>query len=310
MTSDGELKQLACATYPGVSPVMTPRHSPTEAPDAPTPALFPDPSATSYVVSVVPVRRPLSPDVAPDTRIRRLHLRKGAWWSWAPRHDPSDDHLYGWLRLDDETQQLLTSRLARLEVPSVITEKEVPPLPESQLAPAYDAVAGKVLNVVAAMRDLASIPASRRLFQHVERTEAEHAASRGPQGSLTSTSWCPIGSILRWSPMANSVSLLLGRGLRAGTSRIVIGDFIEARAGDAGLRAGIRRRSETELIRWAYTFQNPSLTTRCFASSVFCPKGGYRREAPRRGRPDHRSGGAASVGATIESASPLHVTDR
>ena len=109
------------------------RRTPVEVPDTPNPGacdalpvLFPDPSATSHVASVAPVRRPLPPDVAPDTRIRRLHLRKGAWWAWAPRHDPSDDHLYGWLRLDDEIQQQLTSRLARLEVPQIIAEKEIP----------------------------------------------------------------------------------------------------------------------------------------------------------------------------------------
>ena len=74
------------------------------------------PSATSRVASVAPVRRPLPPDVAPDTRIRRLQLRKGAWWAWAPRHDPADDHLYGWLRLDDEKEAAFEQPMERLEL--------------------------------------------------------------------------------------------------------------------------------------------------------------------------------------------------
>ena len=147
------------------------------------------PSVTSRVASVAPVRRPLPPDVAPDTRIRRLHLRKGAWWAWAPRHDPADDHLYGWLRLDDETQQLITSRLARLEVPELIVEKdEKATASKSQVTPAYDNVVAAMRevapslasphlfahtynNVVAAMRDVASIPTSRRLFKAVRDSE-------------------------------------------------------------------------------------------------------------------------------------------
>ena len=146
------------------------------------------PSVTSRVASVAPVRRPLPPDVAPDTRIRRLHLRKGAWWAWAPRHDPADDHLYGWLRLDDETQQLITSRLARLEVPELIVEKDEKATASKQVTPAYDNVVAAMRevapslasphlfahtynNVVAAMRDVASIPTSRRLFKAVRDSE-------------------------------------------------------------------------------------------------------------------------------------------
>ena len=40
------------------------------------------------------------------------------------RHDPSDDHLYDWLRLDDDIQQQLSSRLARLEVPQALAEEK------------------------------------------------------------------------------------------------------------------------------------------------------------------------------------------
>ena len=75
------------------------------------------------VSSVTHVRRPLPAEVPPDTRIRRLHLRKGAWWAWAPSHDPLDDHLYDWLRLDEETQQQISFRLARLEVPQSLAEE-------------------------------------------------------------------------------------------------------------------------------------------------------------------------------------------
>ena len=86
-------------------------------------------------------RCPLPSEVPADTRIRRLHLRKNAWWAWAPRHDPADDHLYGWLRLDSDVQQQLSASLASLEVPPIITEEEPPAPVENDFEPPYKAAA-------------------------------------------------------------------------------------------------------------------------------------------------------------------------
>ena len=117
------------------------------------------------------VRRPLPAEVPPDTRIRRLHLRKGAWWAWAPSHDSADDHLYDWLRLDDETQQQISFRLARLEVPQSLAEDPMEePKSASEKAPPYPTSAGFVLNPVAAVCD--SSATCRRLFAPQQRPKS------------------------------------------------------------------------------------------------------------------------------------------
>ena len=136
------------------------------------------PLSTSVVSSVTHVRRPLPAEVPPDTRIRRLHLRKGAWWAWAPSHDPVDDHLYDWLRLDEETQQQISFRLARLEVPQSLAEEPlddpqaqgITKRSSSEKAPPYPNSAGFVLNPVAAIQSLA--PTGRRLFAPQPRTKS------------------------------------------------------------------------------------------------------------------------------------------
>ena len=121
------------------------------------------PLSTSMVSSITHVRRPSPAEVPPDTRIRRLHLRKGAWWAWSPGHDPADDHLYHWLRLDEEMQQQLSIRLARLEVPQSLAEEPLEdPKSTSEKAWKYPTSEGFVLNPVAAIRDSPS--AGRRLF--------------------------------------------------------------------------------------------------------------------------------------------------
>ena len=76
-----------------------------------------------------PVRRPPSPTTMPPAAtVTRLHLRRGVWWAWAPRHTPGDDHKYDWTRLDHELQQLLACRLSRLTVPAMVRELgETPP---------------------------------------------------------------------------------------------------------------------------------------------------------------------------------------
>ena len=139
------------------------------------------PLSTSVVSSVTHVRRPLPAEVPPDTRIRRLHLRKGAWWAWAPSHDPLDDHLYDWLRLDEETQQQISFRLARLEVPQSLAEEPlddpqaqgITKRSSSEKAPPYPKSAGFVLNPVAAIQS--SAPMGRRLFAPQPQTKSAAA---------------------------------------------------------------------------------------------------------------------------------------
>ena len=96
----------------------------------------PKPLATSSIAAISPVqRRPLPSEVPAGTRIRRMHLRKNAWWACVPQHDPADDHLYGWLRLDNAMQQQLSASLASLEVPPTVTEKEQPTHAKGDLEP-------------------------------------------------------------------------------------------------------------------------------------------------------------------------------
>ena len=148
-------------------------------------AVSSSPLSTSVVSSVTHVRRPLPAEVPPDTRIRRLHLRKGAWWAWAPSHNPLDDHLYDWLRLDEETQQQISFRLARLEVPQSLAEEPMDnPQSEgatkrsaSEKAPPYPESAGCVSNPIAAILDSTSM--GRRLFAPQPQTKSA-AAPRSP----------------------------------------------------------------------------------------------------------------------------------
>ena len=147
----------------------------------------PTPLATSSIAAISPVqRRPLPSDIPTDTRIRRLHLRKNAWWAWAPRHDPADDHLYGWLRLDNNLQQQLSASLAGLEVPPVVTEEEQTTRAEDDLAPPYKSRAdyldeeptsdsGKLVAVIAAMQQPALL--DRRLFKQQAKGEIDLSAT-------------------------------------------------------------------------------------------------------------------------------------
>ena len=132
----------------------------------------PKPLATSRVAAISPVqRRPLPSETPTDTRIRRLHLRKNAWWAWAPKHDPADDHLYDWLRLDNNLQQMLSSSLSSLEVPPVLAEEDPPEVVANPLAPPYAKAGKKTLDgavgigVIAAMRPSAAAASDRRLFR-------------------------------------------------------------------------------------------------------------------------------------------------
>ena len=100
-----------------------------------------------------------------------MHLRKNAWWAWAPRHDPADDHIYDWLRLDNELQKQLSSSLASLEVPPTLAEEEPPEVVAVSFAPPY-AKSGKKasddlneVGVVAAIRQPPSTDLDRHLFK-------------------------------------------------------------------------------------------------------------------------------------------------
>ena len=155
----------------------------------------PKPLATSSVAAISPVqRRPLPSEVSVDTRIRRLHLRKNAWWAWAPRHDPVDDHLYEWLRLDNEMQQQLSASLAGLEVPPTLEEKAPPKPAKCAIAAPYTSEPGKVLDmgspsdafgsgaaadvgVVAAMRQTSRAVSDRRPLQESPPSPAEREAA-------------------------------------------------------------------------------------------------------------------------------------
>ena len=124
-TKDGQkhpsdCRELPCARLAAHVRLMakTPRPTPVARESMHTTVGKPKPLATSRVAAISPVQRcPLPSETPTDTRIRRLHLRKNAWWAWAPKHDPADDHLYDWLRLDNNLQQMLSSSLASLEVP-------------------------------------------------------------------------------------------------------------------------------------------------------------------------------------------------
>ena len=70
----------------------------------------------------------------PAAIVTRLHLRRGVWWAWAPRHAPGDDHKDDWTRLDHELQQLLACRLSRLTVPAMVRELEETP-PDAEWTP-------------------------------------------------------------------------------------------------------------------------------------------------------------------------------
>ena len=161
-----------------------------------TGASKPTPLATSSIAAISPVqRRPLPSDAPTDTRIRRLHLRKNAWWAWAPRHDPADDHLYGWLRLDNNMQQQLSTSLAGLEVPPVVTEEEQPVHAKDCFEPPYHSRADnpdeeltyddpKKVAVIAAMQQ--PVLLDRRLFNLPTERSRLHAQGNVDTSATTS----------------------------------------------------------------------------------------------------------------------------
>ena len=150
----------------------TPRPTPVARDALHTTVGKPKPLATSRIAAISPIqRRPLPSETPTDTRIRRLHLRKNAWWAWAPKHDPADDHLYDWLRLDNELQQMLSSSLASLEVPPALADEDPPEVVAVSVAPPYAKTGKKTLDgatgggVVAAMRPSTATALDRRLFK-------------------------------------------------------------------------------------------------------------------------------------------------
>ena len=125
----------------------TPRPTPVARDALPTSLGKPRPWPRRALPPSPPSNAVLCPRKTPtDTRIRRLHLRKNAWWAWAPKHDPADDHLYDWLRLDNELQQMLSSSLASLEVPPILAEEDPPEVVAVSFAPPYAKTGKKALD--------------------------------------------------------------------------------------------------------------------------------------------------------------------
>ena len=133
-----------------------------------------------------------------------MHLRKNAWWAWAPQHDPADDHLYGWLRLDSDMQQQLSASLAGLEVPPAVTEEEQPTRANGDLEPRYDSGLSKpdqdatreshenaVVSVVAAMQQTAVL--DRRLFKLRQQAEEGQTPEMSGATSAAATRRARLG---------------------------------------------------------------------------------------------------------------------